>query len=163
VALEIASRWPDRIDALALLCTALRGLEPSPELAAFGDREDALLEAGDIAAATELNVASWLGPSADEATHDLVRTMQRNAFEVQLAATEEFDPIRHGTDPTAITAPTLLVTGAHDFRDFHDIAVLLAQQIPNARHVDLDWAGHLPSMERPGEINDLLLPFLQPR
>lgn len=162
VSLEVASRWPDRVAALALLCTALRGREPSPELEAFGEREDALLEAGDVEAATELNVASWLGPSADAATHDKVRMMQRNAFEVQLAATEEYEPIRFATDLAAITARTLLVSGAHDFADFHDIAVELARQLPHARHVDLDWAGHLPSMERPGEINDLLLDFLQP-
>lgn len=161
VALEIAARWPGRVTALALLCTALSGHEPGPELAAFGEREDALLEAGDIDAATDLNVESWLGPDADDAVRAKVREMQRHAFEVQLAATEEPEQIRVETDLAAITAPTLLVSGAHDFADFRAIAVGLAEQLPQARHVDLDWAGHLPNMERPDEINALLIDFLR--
>jgi pimeloyl-ACP methyl ester carboxylesterase len=36
----------------------------------------------------------------------------------------------------------------------------LSTRIPGARHRELDWAGHLPSMERPDELNPLLLTFL---
>jgi 3-oxoadipate enol-lactonase len=160
VALEVASRWPDRVEKLALLCSAANWMEPGSELAAFGDREDALLEAGDVDGATDLNVQTWLGPDADDAAHAQLRTMQKNAFEVQLAATEEFEPIRFETHPSAITATTLLVSGAHDFADFREIAERLAREIPHAEHLHLDWAGHLPNMERPEEINSLLLGFL---
>lgn len=163
VALEVAARWPHRVTALALLCTAIAGHEPSPGLAEFGDREDALLEAGRIDAATELNVETWLGPDAGDTVRAKVREMQRHAFDVQLAVDEEPEPIRVETDPAAITAPTLLVSGAHDFADFRAIAVRLAERIPRARHVDLDRAGHLPSMERPDEINALLIDFLHAR
>ncbi|MFF1799415.1 alpha/beta fold hydrolase, partial [Kitasatospora sp. NPDC058263] len=149
VALALAARWPDRVTALALLCTALAGQEPSAELRAFGEREDALIEAGDIAGATELNVRTWLGPEAGEAVREQVRRMQRHAFDVQLAAEEDFPQIRVETDPAAVTAPTLLVTGAHDFADFGRIADRLAERIAGARHLDLPWAGHLPALERP--------------
>ena len=106
LALEIAARRPHRVTSLALLCTALGGHEPSAELQAFGEREDALLEAGDVAGATELNVELWLGPHADEATREQVREMQRHAFEVQLAAVEEFPQIRPtSTSPTSPPPP----------------------------------------------------------
>jgi pimeloyl-ACP methyl ester carboxylesterase len=160
VALEVAARWPDRVERLALLCTAVNGMEPGPDLSAFGDQEDALLEAGDVDGATDLNVRSWVGPEADDAVRDKVRMMQKNAFEVQLAATEEYEPIRVETDLAAITAPSLLVSGGHDFADFRAIAESLAGQLPQGRHVDLAWAGHLPNMERPDEINALLIAFL---
>ncbi|MFJ9947200.1 alpha/beta fold hydrolase [Kitasatospora sp. NPDC091207] len=160
VALAVAARWPRRVTALALLCTALAGQRPSAALRAFGDREDALIEAGDIAGATELNVAAWLGPDADDAARARVRQMQRHAFEVQLAAVEEFGQIAVDTDPSAVTAPTLLVTGAHDFPDFTRIADHLADRIAGARRLDLPWAGHLPALERPAELNALLLDFL---
>jgi pimeloyl-ACP methyl ester carboxylesterase len=160
VALEIAARWPQRVISLALLCTASAGHEPSPELRAFGEREDALLEAGDIAAATELNVDTWLGPHADEATREKVRQMQRHAFEVQLAAIEEFEPIKAETDLSAITAPCLLISGSHDLADFRQIAARLSDQIANARHLELAWAGHLPSLERPDALNPVLIDFL---
>jgi len=87
--------------------------------------------------------------------------MQRHAFDVQLAATEEFAPIRTQPDVSAITAPTLLVSGRHDVRDFREIAAELAERIPGARHVELEWAGHLPSLERPDRVNPLLLEFLR--
>lgn len=161
VALDVAARWPERVTALALLCTALRGHEPSPALSAFGDREDALLEAGDVAAATELNVELWLGPEADGDTRDAVRAMQRHAFEVQLAAADvECEPVRPEVDLTRITAPVLLVSGAHDLPDFREIAVHLTGLLPRARHTELDWAGHLPSLERPDLTNTVLLDFL---
>ena len=160
VALEIAARWPHRVTSLALLCTALAGHEPSAELRAFGEREDALLEAGDITGATELNVDTWLGPHADEATREKVRHMQRHAFEVQLAALEEFEPIRAEIDIAAITAPSLLVSGSHDLVDFRQIAVGLSEQLANARHLELAWAGHLPSLERPDALNPVLIDFL---
>ncbi|WP_433794353.1 alpha/beta fold hydrolase [Actinoplanes sp. CA-252034] len=161
LALEIAARRPDRVTALALLCTALRGHETSPELDAFDEREEALLEAGDVAGAVDLNVDLWVGPEADDATRERVRVMQRHAFDVQLAAEDvAYEPVRTEPDLSAITAPTLLVTGAHDLPDFREIAVHLAGVLPKARHVELDWAGHLPSLERPDEVNALLLEFL---
>ncbi|MEV0532078.1 alpha/beta hydrolase [Kitasatospora sp. NPDC050463] len=160
VALAVAARWPQRVTALALLCTALAGQEPSAGLRAFGEREDALIEAGDVAGATALNVATWLGPDADEAARAQVREMQQHAFEVQLAATEEFGQIQVDTDLSAVTAPALLVTGAHDFPDFQRIADHLAERIAGARRLDLPWAGHLPALERPDELTALLLDFL---
>ncbi|WP_406041625.1 alpha/beta hydrolase [Micromonospora sp. NBC_00898] len=161
LALEIAARRPHRVTCLALLCTALAGHEPSAELQAFGEREDALLEAGDVAGATELNVELWLGPHADEATREQVREMQRHAFEVQLAAVEEFPQIRPDFDLADITAPTLLVSGDHDLPDFRQIAVRLSKELADARHVEIDWAGHLPSLERPEAVTRLLLDFLR--
>ncbi|MFK8909116.1 alpha/beta fold hydrolase [Streptomyces sp. YS-3] len=161
VALEIAARRPERVTALALLCTALAGHEPGAELRAFGEREDTLIETGDIAGATDLNVDAWLGPEADGAVREQVRRMQRNAFDVQLAATEEFGQIRVETDLASIAAPALLVSGDHDFADFHDIAVHLTGVLADARHLALPWAGHLPSLERPDEVNSLLVGFLR--
>lgn len=161
VCLELAARWPSRVHTLVLLCTAMAGHPPSPALSAFGAREDELLSSGDVEAATELNVDFWLGPSADEAARAAVRRMQRHAFEVQLAAPEEHEPIRVDADPATITARTLLISGAHDVPDFHDIAAHLATVIPDARHEHLDWAGHLPNLERPDETNRLLLTHLQ--
>ncbi|MFF1477500.1 alpha/beta fold hydrolase [Streptomyces sp. NPDC058301] len=161
VALEIAARHPGRVTALALLCTALVGHEPGAELRAFGDREDELIEAGDIAGATDLNVEAWVGPEADGAAREKVRLMQRHAFDVQLAAEEEFGQIRVEADLSAITAPTLLVSGDHDFADFRHIAIHLSGVLADARHLELPWAGHLPSLESPDKVNPVLVDFLR--
>ena len=160
VGVEVAARWPARVTALVLLDTAMGGHERSDELREFGQRENELLEDGDVAGATELNVDLWLGPSAGDDVRAQVREMQRHAFEVQLAAAEEFEQIEVEFDVAAITAPTLLIAGRHDLADFREIAELLSERIPGARHLELDWAGHLPSMEDPDALNPLLLVFL---
>nr|WP_221377489.1 alpha/beta hydrolase [Actinoplanes polyasparticus] len=159
VALEIAARWPQRVTALALLCTAGPEMNPSAQLRALWSEENALLEAGDVAAATELMVDTWVGPLADDATRAHVRVMQRHAYEVQLAA-PEVEELEVPYTVEAITAPTLLISGAHDLPDFRDIAEGLTARLPAATHLPLDWAGHLPNLEDPAALNDLLLPFL---
>jgi pimeloyl-ACP methyl ester carboxylesterase len=159
VALEIAARWPRRVASLTLICTAMAGHEGSAELKAFGEREEALLEAGDIGGATDLNVDTWLGPRADEATREKVRAMQRGVFEIQLAAAE-VEPVDVEADLSAITAPTLLISGGHDLPDFGQIAARLADELRNARHLELPWAGHLPSLEDPDAFDPVLVGFL---
>lgn len=167
VALEVAARHPDRVSSLALLCTAYRGLElTDPAVQAFGEREDELLEAGDVEGAVALNVAMWVGPEATEQARADVARMQRRAFEVQLAA-DALDPPpqpeRVEVDPASLHVPTLVVSGALDVAHHRDIAALLAREVDGAELVELGWAGHLPSVERPDETSALLLEHLDPR
>jgi 3-oxoadipate enol-lactonase len=161
VALEIAARWPQQVTALALVCALMPGHEPTDALRRFWQREEELIDAGDIAGAVELNVETWLGPEADQATRERVRLMQRHAFEVQLAAPEEYEPAEVAVDLGAITAPSLVVSGAKDLPDFRFIAARLTALLPGARPVELPWAGHLPTLERPQELSAMLTAFFQ--
>ena len=161
VALEIAARWPRQVSALALVCAVMPEHEPTDVLRGFWQRERELIEAGDIAGAVDLNVATWLGPEADGAVRERVRLMQRHAFEVQLAAPEEYEPVEVSVDLHAITAPSLVVSGAKDLPDFRLIAARLAALLPGARLVELPWAGHLPTLERPQELSGMLTAFLR--
>jgi 3-oxoadipate enol-lactonase len=162
VSLEIAAQWPDRVTALHLLCSARPGHEPGPQLRAFGAREDELLEAGDVAGAVDLNVATFLGPEASDEVRDQVREMQRRAFDIQLAAGDvELEAPR--IDLAAVRAPSLVVSGALDLPDFRQIATELSGLLPEASQVELPWAGHLPSLERPAEVTQLLIRFLSVR
>ncbi|MEV7415766.1 alpha/beta hydrolase [Streptomyces sp. NPDC089919] len=188
LSLAVAARHPERVTALALLASGLPGRAPSEEIRAWGAREDALLEADDLEGAVALNVDTWLGPEASAETRAAVAEMQRHAFTVQLAAeaaavaaAEAAGPEAAEAEPEAepepaaaeeapqpapefdlsgITAPALSVGGAHDFAHHRELAAELAVLLPHARHRELDWAGHLPSLERPEEITALLLDFL---
>jgi 3-oxoadipate enol-lactonase len=166
VALELAARWPQRVVALALLCAGMPGHEPTDVLRGFWQREGELLDAGDIAGAVELNVATWLGPEASESTRERVRLMQRHAFELELAAPQEEQEEQEEpqedepVDLSSITAPSLVVSGSKDLPDFRLIAARLAALLPGARHVELPWAGHLPTLERPPELSAMLTAFL---
>ncbi|MFF3319522.1 alpha/beta fold hydrolase [Streptomyces sp. NPDC003035] len=163
VALETAVRHPGRVSALALLCAGMPGFAASDELRAWGRREDELLEAGDIDGAVALNVDTWLGPDADDEARARVRVMQRRAFDIQLAAPAEFRPVDAGVasaDLAGIDVPCLVVSGAHDVPDFREMATRLADLLPDAQYLDLEWAGHLPALERPDETAKLLAEFL---
>jgi pimeloyl-ACP methyl ester carboxylesterase len=164
VAMELATLHPARVSSLVLLCPASRGLEPTERLKAFGAEEDRLLEAGDVDGATELNVRTFLGPEGDAVARGLLTLMQRHAFDVQLAADEADpgpEPRRVEVDPAAIRVPTVVVSGAHDLDHFGEVAQVLGEQIPGAESVVLDWAGHLPALERPDAVIALLLDVLR--
>lgn len=164
VAMELATRHPGRVSSLVLLCPAHRGVDPDEELRAFGAEEDRLIEAGDLEGAVQLNVRTFLGPDADEATAGRVAQMQRRAFEVQLAA-DALDPApqpeRVEVVPSSLDVPTLVVSGALDLSHFRQVATVLAAHIPGAEHVELPWAGHLPSLERPAVVAHLLVEALR--
>ena len=173
IALEFALELPARTRALVLVASALGGHEPSAELDALDEAVDALLDAGNLDEAVELNLRTWLdGPGRDAApvppeARELVADGQRRAFETMLAAYEGSPPpgpVRWADPPVStrlgeVAAPTLVVAGAHDVADFVAIADRLADGIPGARLVVLDTA-HLPGLERPEELNRLLLEFL---
>jgi pimeloyl-ACP methyl ester carboxylesterase len=156
VALELAASRPELVGRLLLLCPAFQGLPPTPAVARFTAEESELLERGDIAGVVELNVRTWLGPSADEPTRERVRTMQRRALELQRAAGDLPETQVADVDPATIHVPALVVTGHHDMDHFQAIARHLVATLPQGRLLELPWAGHLPSLERPAEVTGLL-------
>jgi 3-oxoadipate enol-lactonase len=164
VSLELALETPDRVAALVLVGSGLTGHEWSVEVQAIWMEEEAALERGDLDAAVEVNVETWLADDADAEVRALVADMQRNAFELQ-AGHSEFRMAR--LDPPASTrladvrVPTLVVTGSDDLRDIHEIAEKLATEIPGAARATIGGAAHLPSLERPDEFDRVVLAFLR--
>jgi 3-oxoadipate enol-lactonase len=156
VAQQVASALPDQVERLVLVCAAGDLVEPDAGLRAFWHEERRLLEAGDVDGATELNVATWLGRYADTDARILVRTMQRAAFEHQLAAGDVDDRDLPVT-PEVLVMPVVAIVGAHDFDFFADTARALVARLPRAELIELDWAGHLPTLERPDEGGQVLL------
>jgi len=163
VAMEFATRYPERLDRLVLLCPALREYPETQSSTIFAAEEDRLLEVGDIAGATELNVRTWLSRDAPREARELVSDAQRHTFEVQLAADRAAEPPeqeRVPIDPARIEAPTLVVGGGYDMDRFLQIARHLGEVMPSARLIELPWAWHLPNLERPAEVTDLLIAAL---
>lgn len=148
VALQVAAAAPERVERLVLLGTLAEVAEPDERLLAFWREEGALVDAGDLDAATELNVAAFLGPDATEDARELVARMQRGVFEHQAAA-GEVDNAELPVDLDRLTMPVTVVVGAHDFPFFVETARELTCALADAELVELPWAGHLPSLERP--------------
>ena len=155
VALQVATAAPERVERLVLLDTLAEVAEPDERLRAFWREEGALVDAGDLDAATDLNVALFLGPDGSDDARELVWKMQRGVFEHQRAA-GEVEAGELPVDPARLTMRTTVVAGAHDLPFFVTTARELARVLPDAELIELPWAGHLPSLERPLETAHLV-------
>ena len=83
IALQLATKAPERVTALALLASTnldRDDSEWSPQIVAFRAKEDALLAAGDIDGAVALGLRVW---KPRPGVRDLVEEMTREAFELQ--------------------------------------------------------------------------------
>jgi pimeloyl-ACP methyl ester carboxylesterase len=174
VALDLALEHPERVAALVLAAPALGGWNWSQAVRDFGVEEDELLQAGRLDEAVDLNVRTWVdgrGREPDEVdgeVRELVRAMQRRAFEHLLEAyADEPHPQEHGPDVAAVDrlgelhAPTLVLVGELDLPDFPAIADRIAADAPRARVVSLNGVAHLPSLEKPELFAELVLAFLE--
>lgn len=59
-----------------------------------------------------------------------------------------------------LTLPILVVTGALDLDEYRAIGRRIAEQAPNAHHIELDDAGHIVNLERPLAFRNLLEQFV---
>jgi 3-oxoadipate enol-lactonase len=156
VSLEVASTRPELVTALVLLDAPLPDHDWSEEIEGYAEREEALIEEGEFRAAAELTADFWL---EDPSHRDRVIEMQERAYHLQ-AESEAEEVGAESIDLSAVTSPTLVVVGELDKQDFHLISERLAREIPRARRVVVDGAGHLPSLERPDQTSRLIREFL---
>jgi pimeloyl-ACP methyl ester carboxylesterase len=170
VALEIALAVPERVRALVLVGSGLPGHDWSEELKARWEEEFAAFRAGDLDTAVEVSLRTWVdGPrrrpdEVDAEVRARVAEMQRRAYELQAGVEEDEEELlvedvaqRLGE----IKAPTLVLTGEEDQPDMQVIADRLAREIPGARRETIANTAHAPSMEKPGEFDELVLGFLE--
>ena len=66
-----------------------------------------------------------------------------------------------GLLPTLAGLPTLVIVGEEDAVTPPDAARRMAAAIPGARLVVIPNAGHVPTVERPGETTGAILEFLR--
>jgi pimeloyl-ACP methyl ester carboxylesterase len=171
VALDFALAHPGRVTALVLASPAtISGSQPSDAILQFGEEEEALLAAGDLAGATTLNVRMWVdGPQrtpeqVDGAVRDLVYAMQLHAFSLPVPEDAAIDRL---TPPASerldeVCVPTLILAGELDALGVVELAGQLAAKIPGAQKVILPDVAHMLNLERPEAFNRLVLQFLAP-
>jgi pimeloyl-ACP methyl ester carboxylesterase len=170
VAVEAALTQPEKVDSLLLVGPGGSLIpEITPDLRTFIDAECSALDRGDWDAAAEANVTWWVdGPQrsagdVDPAVRDLVRRMQRRAFEVTAGWNDvqeaELDP--PALDRLAeIRIPTLVLVGGLDLQAVHEAARRVTEGIAGARRVEWPETAHLPSLERPDDFLALLRDWL---
>jgi 3-oxoadipate enol-lactonase len=165
-AVDLTLATPERVRALVLVGSSLAGHRfQEPALFELWDQSEGALERGDHLEAARVEVDTWVA-GMDRPPEAVDPEVRRRVTEMLLTAYAHGEADLEEPDPPAagrlgeITAPTLVVVGEHDRPDIRAMADALAAGIPGAERVVLDGAAHLPSMERPGEFNRVVLEFL---
>ncbi len=156
LALRTALAHPKEVERLVLVGAGLPAWDWTEEMRGYFEAEEQAIKAGDLDAATQINLDFWVMPEH----HDEVRPQQRRALELQTAHEEPELIWPEMTPLSTLTMPTLVIVGADDHADFLAIAEHLADAIPDSDLAIVPGAGHLVGIDQPEELNALLLEFL---
>lgn len=163
VAIDFALAYPDMIDTLIAVDTALREFPWQ----AFGELTAAVRSA---AATSGIEAARecWQSGALFAAALEQPRIAARLAEMVADYSGWHWlnqEPVRLLEPPPTeqlhtIGAPTLVIVGERDMPEFHAIADLVHQRVPQASKVVMPGVGHMSNMEDPARFNRLVLDFL---
>lgn len=161
IALETAARQPTRVEALALLGTAV----PMPVT-------DALMSAAAANDHSAFDMVTLWGLSRDGQvggnrapglwmTGGGLRLLERSAPGVIHSDLQACNAYADGLKAAeAVACPTVLVLGARDAMTPPRTAKALAEAIPDARTVVLEDCGHMMMVEQPDRVLDALITAL---
>ena len=172
VALELALYRPGLVERLVLVAPGLPGWEWSEETRAGWAQEGSAYDHADLEAAAEASLRMWVdGPrrspqAVDPEMRAVVREMILRSYALEQEAVGQDAEEEAALDPPVnerlaeIDCPTLVLVGDEDVDDMRAIASHVADSIDGARLATIAGAAHLPSLEKPAEVNELLLAFL---
>lgn len=154
VALEVWRRAPDRVAGLALLNTSARA--PSEAQVAAWSEQRARTESGEFDAVAGEQARLTAGRPG---THDgdlvdrcvaMAHSVGPDGFLRQLGV--QVSREGHLDDVSAVSVPTIVVSGSDDEVCPTEIQAELAGAIPGARHVTIDGAGHMAPLDHPAHV-----------
>jgi 3-oxoadipate enol-lactonase len=168
VALDFALAYPTMVSSLILVAPSVGGDVPSDAVQKFWSEEEALLQKGDLSAASWLNVRFWVdGPyrrpeQVNVSVRERIYQMQYHVFTIpepehlqeivlQLPAIERL---------LEVHAPTLVIVGDQDLPEKVTLAQKVATQIVGAQLRIMPNVAHMLTMEQPEVFNKLALNFL---
>jgi len=158
IALSLAGRRPDLVSRLALMDTAARIGTPEMWSARMAG-----VEAGGLAAIADDVLARWFtaafrhsDPRFPRYRNMLLRTPAQGYLRT-CAAIRDADCREQAR---GLRLPVLAMAGSEDRSTPPELVRETAALIDGARFLEIPAAGHLPMVERPGEVAAALLPFL---
>jgi len=155
IAQWIALNAPERVAALALLCTSARFGDPDPWI-----ERAATVREGGAQAVADAVVGRWFTADYADAEPDTVARMRAliasTPAEGYAGCCEAISTWDVVDDLGGISAPTLVVSGVEDPATPPEHQQLLADGIPGARLECVTDAAHLASYQRPEVVTPLL-------
>ena len=158
IALEFTLEHPERVDALVLVASGLRGggirIELTPEVEARWEDAEAR---NDVAAMAELDMGLWAPLGAD----DELRAMFFENAEASNAEDPEVVPQWTPAERLGeVAVPTLVINADRDVPALVAAGERVAREIPNARLATIEGADHMVPWRKPEELVRLVLEFL---
>lgn len=165
VALEILRKSPDRVARACLISTD--ALPEAPNIAA--DREPQIVQCRtgrfDEAVKAAMPTESLAPGAARVDVADLVTEMAlglgRKGFETHTRALQRRKD--HQSSLYRAQCPIQIIAGTHDTLVTPKRQAFMAGLAPSARFAQLDTAGHLPTLEDPRAVNEILREWLAPK
>jgi 3-oxoadipate enol-lactonase len=162
VGIWVAANAPERVERLALVCTAAH--LPPPE--GWEERAADVEEAGTVEVVLEGVMSRWLTPryaaAHPEAVEKLSGMLAATSPEAYAACCRALGTMDLREDLGRIRAPTLVVAGAQDPSTPPEHGEAIAAAIPGARYELLDPSAHIAAIERADDVTRLLLDHLAP-
>jgi pimeloyl-ACP methyl ester carboxylesterase len=163
IAADFALEHPGRVERMVLVGAGLRG-DRQPPPADAAKAAEALDRGAEAFADATMARGLYKAVRPGTPAYTRLRRMLLDNFEAP--ATRRAGSVEYPVPPTAerlvrIKAPTLVVIGGEDAPNLKNIAGTLASQIPGAREVTIPGSSHHPPVEKPKELNRVLLDFLK--
>jgi len=155
-------RWPERVSAVAFVATHARPDDGEKKLQRETSADNAMISGvSDIAFSMMSTIfASEVdrqGPMAQRVYDIMVNTAPHavaGALRAMAARPDSRDVAR------SLSVPALVVAGEDDETVDAELTDELARLIPGAQHIVIPGAGHMPMVEQPEALTDILRQFL---
>ena len=171
VALDATLSYPERVAGLVLLAPAISGApnigSADPETDRLDAAIDAAIEAGDLDEANRLEAWLWLdGPDGPEGrvsgpVRELFGEMNAIALKSEAESTAEESEVSAWSRLTEITVPVTVAWGELDVPALNERCRRIVDRLPNATGRELPGVAHLPYLEDPDLVADLVRAALQ--
>ena len=160
---DFYARHPGRVASMVLVDTnngPAKSMNES-EIAEFVRlRKQPLLEGKEPKDIAEPVARSLVSPSAGDAiVQRMIDSMTILHKDSYLKAIETVAHYQ-GPDLSTLRAPSMLIVGANDTLTPPSVHRDMADQLPQARYLEIPDAGHLSNIEKPAEFNQAVLNFL---
>jgi 3-oxoadipate enol-lactonase len=160
IGMWLASHAPDRIAALALVCTSAH----LPPAAGWRDRA-AMVRAEGMSSVSAQVIGRWFTASFAEREPAVVRsvrvTLEQTDPEGYAGCCEAIAEMDQLDDLRAITARTLVIAGAQDPATPPEHGAAIAERVPGASLCVLPHAAHLAAVSSPHQVTGEVIGHLR--
>lgn len=165
IAAPFSVYYPNRVQSLTLVGAGMIGYEWSPELSDYFKQFRQSWEEKDFT--TMLKLLRWksiYGPYREEAgLNEICELLDQMYLHTLNNVVREGKPLSPGDtrgELYKITAPSLILVGEKDFQDYHSIADIYNQCIPNSQKRIFPDAAHFLNLENPVLFNQIVMDFI---